>query len=60
VCSSDLVHKFVGRSHGDIKTVSELLKREPALVHASWDWKAGDFETGLKPTVQWYEGVMVG
>jgi hypothetical protein len=38
---------FVGSSHGDLDAVRELLAEEPALVNASWDWGAGDWETGL-------------
>ena len=44
---SKLVSQFVGKSHGDIETVKSLLKKEPLLVHASWDWGNGDFESGL-------------
>jgi len=43
----DLVKEFVGKSHTDLAAVRDLLKREPRLVTASWDWGAGDFETGL-------------
>lgn len=42
-----LIGKFVAKSHGDIETIKELLKSEPNLIHASWDWGGGDFETGL-------------
>ena len=42
-----LVKSFVGQSHGNLKGVKELVAKEPALVHASWDWQNGDFETGL-------------
>ncbi|MEO8356985.1 MAG: ankyrin repeat domain-containing protein [Chloroflexota bacterium] len=42
-----LVQEFVGNSHGDLHRVQELLAQEPALINASWDWGAGDFETGL-------------
>jgi hypothetical protein len=42
-----MVGKFVGKSHGDFDTVKQLLKQEPALVNAAWDWGAGDWETGL-------------
>ena len=38
---------FVGKSHGDIKTVKTLLKNEPTLVNCTWDWGGGDYETGL-------------
>ncbi len=42
-----MVGKFVGKSHGDIETVKSMLKEEPALVNAAWDWAGGDWETGL-------------
>ena len=42
-----LVESFVANAHGDLDTVRELLEREPSLVNASWDWGAGDWETGL-------------
>ena len=41
------VESFVGNAHGDLDAVRELLAEEPALVNASWDWGAGDWETGL-------------
>jgi hypothetical protein len=42
-----LVEEFVGTAHGDLDRVTALLKQEPALVHAAWDWGAGDWETAL-------------
>jgi hypothetical protein len=42
-----LVQEFVGVSHGDLARTTALLEQEPALIHASWDWGGGDFETGL-------------
>lgn len=44
---SSLVNQFVGRSHGNLKAVKEMLAKEPMLVYATWDWADGDFETGL-------------
>jgi hypothetical protein len=44
---SKLVEEFVLKSHGDLDRVKELLVQEPALVNATWDWGAGDFETAL-------------
>jgi len=41
------VESFVGNAHGDLDAARELLAQEPALVNASWDWGAGDWETGL-------------
>jgi len=42
-----LVSQFVGKSHGDFKSVKEMLKKEPMLLNAAWDWQGGDWETGL-------------
>ena len=44
---AELVQDFVGKSHGDLERVKELLAQEPALINASWDWGGGDWETGL-------------
>lgn len=44
---ASLVQKFVGKSHGDLERVKELLAQEPALINAAWDWGGGDWETGL-------------
>lgn len=43
----ELVKQFVGKAHGDLEGVKELLEREPGLVNAAWDWGGGDWETGL-------------
>jgi hypothetical protein len=43
----DDVKEFVAKSHADLQAVRDLLKKEPRLVTASWDWGAGDWETGL-------------
>ena len=42
-----LVQEFVGKAHGDLNRVQELLAQEPALINATWDWGGGDFETAL-------------
>ena len=42
-----LVQEFVGKAHGDLERVRELLAQEPALINAAWDWGGGDWETGL-------------
>ena len=44
---SGLVQEFVGKAHGDLNRVQELLAQEPMLINACWDWGGGDFETGL-------------
>lgn len=43
----ELVKEFVGKAHGDLERVRELLGQQPALVNAAWDWGDGDWETGL-------------
>jgi len=43
----ELVMEFVGKAHGDLNRVQELLAQEPALLNAAWDWGGGDWETGL-------------
>jgi len=42
-----LVEEFVGKAHGDLNRVAELLDREPALINAAWAWGGGDWETAL-------------
>ena len=44
---TDLVRQFVNDAHTDFDSVKNLLKKEPALLNASWDWGGGDWETGL-------------
>jgi hypothetical protein len=43
----ELAQEFVAQAHGDLNRVKELLEQHPALANASWDWGAGDWETGL-------------
>ena len=43
----NLVQEFVGKAHGDLGRVEELLAQEPGLINATWDWGGGDFETAL-------------
>jgi hypothetical protein len=45
--AADLVQEMVGKAHGDLTRVRELLAQEPALANACWDWGGGDFETAL-------------
>lgn len=42
-----LVKDFVSNAHGDLGRVRDLLRQQPALVNAAWDWGGGDWETGL-------------
>lgn len=41
------VNIFVAKSHGDIETIKDLLKKEPSFVNCARDWGGGDWETGL-------------
>lgn len=42
-----LVQEMVGVSHSDVKRVSELVERHPALANAAVDWGFGDWEDAL-------------
>jgi hypothetical protein len=42
-----LVCDFVTKAHGDLEAVRKLLEAEPGLLHASWHWGNGDWETAL-------------
>src|SRR5437764_5931094 len=42
-----LVQDFVVYAHSDLGMVKTLLAKEPALLNATMDWGAGDWETGL-------------
>ena len=45
--SAKAVEEFVGKAHGDLDRVQELLQQEPALVNAAWNWGGGGWETAL-------------
>src|SRR5437773_7804936 len=42
-----MVQEFVVAGHGNMDRVQALLKEEPALINATWDWGGGDWETAL-------------
>jgi len=47
--SLELVKDFVGRAHQrNLEPMKEMLQREPTLIHASWDWGSGDWESALQ------------
>lgn len=46
--NTDLVKEFVGVSHGKFDRMKELLESEPQLLHSSYDWGGGDFESGIE------------
>lgn len=45
--SDDVVREFVVAAHADLELTRSLLQTNPALLNATWDWGAGDFETAL-------------
>jgi len=42
-----VVQEFVRICHFDLEGVQQMLSEHAALLNSSWDWGAGDFETGL-------------
>lgn len=42
-----VVAEVVGRSHGNLERVKELITSYPELVNAQWDWGFGDWESPL-------------
>jgi hypothetical protein len=45
--TASLVQEFISVAHANLERVTELLEQEPALIHATWDWGGGDWETAL-------------
>lgn len=43
----ELVKAFVGAAHGDLEKVKSMLKDQPGLLNATWDWGGGDFESAI-------------
>jgi hypothetical protein len=43
----ELVRNLVTDAHSDLMRVRDLLKQQPKLVNAAWDWGGGDWETAL-------------
>ncbi|MBM3814081.1 MAG: ankyrin repeat domain-containing protein [Acidimicrobiia bacterium] len=43
----NLVKEFVSAAHAKLERTEEMLKQQPSLLNATWDWGGGDFETGL-------------
>jgi hypothetical protein len=42
-----LVEEMVVVAHGNVTRVKELVRRQPTLAKATWDWGFGDWETAL-------------
>jgi hypothetical protein len=43
----DLVKEFVIAGHGNLPKVQSMLRQDPGLLNASWDWGKGDFEMAI-------------
>lgn len=44
---SALVKEFVIAGHGDLEKTQQMLKEQPGLLNAAWDWGGGDFEMAI-------------
>ncbi|MEK6780278.1 MAG: ankyrin repeat domain-containing protein [Bacteroidota bacterium] len=44
----EVVKEFVGVSHGKFERVKEMLENDHLLLHVSYDWGGGDFESGIE------------
>ena len=44
----EVVKEFVGVSHGKFDRVKEMLENDHLLLHVSYDWGGGDFESGIE------------
>ncbi len=41
------VYQFIRTAHLNLEKTKELLKDEPRLIRAAWEWGPGDFELGI-------------
>jgi hypothetical protein len=46
--SLEIVKEFVGVSHGKFDRVKEMLENNHLLLHVSYDWGGGDYESGIE------------
>jgi hypothetical protein len=44
----EIVKEFVGVSHGKFDRMKEMLDNDPLLLHVSFDWGGGDYESGIE------------
>lgn len=44
----DIVKEFVGVSHGKFDRAKEMLENNHLLLHVSYDWGGGDYESGIE------------
>jgi hypothetical protein len=46
--SLEIVKEFVGVSHGKFDRCKEMLENNHLLLHVSFDWGGGDYESGIE------------
>jgi hypothetical protein len=46
--SLEIVKEFVGASHGKFDRCKEMLENNHLLLHVSYDWGGGDYESGIE------------
>ena len=44
----EIVKEFVGVAHGKIDRCKEMLENDHLLLHVSYDWGGGDYESGIE------------
>lgn len=44
----EIVKEFVGVSHGKFDRMKEMLENDHLLLHVSYDWGGGDYESGIE------------
>ncbi len=44
----EIVKEFVGVSHSKLERVKEMLENDHLLLHVSYDWGGGDYESGIE------------
>ncbi len=44
----EIVKEFVNVSHGQFDRVKEMLENDHLLLHVSYDWGGGDYESGIE------------
>lgn len=45
---TEIVKEFVGVCHGKIDRAKEMLENDHLLLHVSFDWGGGDYESGIE------------
>jgi hypothetical protein len=46
--NTQLVKEYVGVAHSKLDKVKEMLGNEPQLLHTSFDWGGGDYESAIE------------